>query len=90
MSAGYPSDVSTLARPVCQGRAISSHERLVNVANLDIQSGDSLRRNQRATVNLERSPMTQVDIVLEFLTGVAKDGQRGASSEVRAGRSFRF
>jgi hypothetical protein len=34
--------------------------------------------------------MTQVDIVLEFLTGVVKDGQRGASSETQAGWSFRF
>jgi len=29
--------------------------------------------------------MTQVDIVLAFLTGVVKVGQRGGSSEVRAG-----
>jgi hypothetical protein len=51
-----------------------------------------LRRTQRATVNFTWSPIRQADIVLEFLTGtrVNKDGQRGTSSQLQAGWSFRF
>lgn len=65
---------------------------IVNVANLDSQPGDSLRRTQRTTMNFTWSPIAQADIVLEFLAGtrVNKDGQRAASSQVQAGWLFRF
>ena len=65
---------------------------IVNVANLDSQPADSLRRTQRWTLNFTWSPIPQADIVIEFLTGtrVNKDGQRGASSQLQTGWSFRF
>lgn len=65
---------------------------IVNVSNLDDQPGDSLRRTQRSTVNFTWSPIPQADIIIEFLTGtrVNKDGQRGASSQLQAGWTFRF
>jgi hypothetical protein len=42
---------------------------IVNVANLDIQPADALRRTQRGTLNLTWTPVPQADIVIEFLTG---------------------
>ncbi len=65
---------------------------IVNVANLDIQPDDALRRTQRATINLTWTPTSQVDVVLEFLGGtrVNKDGRRGSSSQLQAGWTFRF
>jgi DcaP outer membrane protein len=65
---------------------------IVNVENLDIQPDDSLKRTQRATINLTWTPTPQTDIVLEFLAGtrVNKDGERGSSSQIQAGWTFRF
>ena len=65
---------------------------IVNVANLDSQPGDSLRRTHRTTMNFTWSPIPQADVVVEFLAGtrVNKDGQQGASSQVQAGWLFRF
>ena len=65
---------------------------IVNVANLESQPGDSLRRTHRTTMNFTWSPIPQADIVVEFLAGtrVNKDGQQGASSQVQAGWLFRF
>jgi hypothetical protein len=65
---------------------------IVDVENLDIQPADALQRTQRTSNNLTWTPMPQVDLVLEFLTGtrVNKDGERGASSQVQAGWTFRF
>ena len=65
---------------------------IVNVDNLDIQTPDSLRRTQRTTINLTWSPIPQGDLVLEFLAGtrVNKDGQRGTSSQIQTGWTFRF
>jgi outer membrane DcaP-like protein len=65
---------------------------IVNVANLDIQPGDALKRTQRATYNVTWSPVPQADIALEFLIGsrVNKDGQHGTSGQIQAGWIYRF
>ena len=65
---------------------------LVRVSNLDIQPSEALRETQRATLNLTWAPIQQLELVLEFLAGrrVNKDGQKGASSQVQAGWTFRF
>jgi hypothetical protein len=61
---------------------------IVNVANLDIQPPDALKRTQRTTFNVTWSPVRQADIAVEFLLGtrVNKDGQRGGG---RAGPPIR-
>ncbi len=65
---------------------------IVNVDNLDIQTPDSLRRTQRTTLNLTWTPIPQADLVIEFLTGtrVNKNGERGASSQIQSGFTYRF
>ena len=65
---------------------------LVRVSNVDGQRSDELRETQRGTFNLTWTPISQLDVVLEFLTGrrVNKDGNRGSSSQFQAGWTFRF
>jgi DcaP outer membrane protein len=65
---------------------------LVRVSNLDIQPADALRETQRATLNLTWAPIQQFEVVVEFLTGrrVNKDGDKGASSQIQGGWTFRF
>ncbi len=65
---------------------------LVRVDTLDIQPNDALRETQRATLNLTWTPVPQLELVVEFLTGrrVNKDGTQGTSSQVQAGWTFRF
>lgn len=65
---------------------------IVNVANLDIQPDDALKRTQRTTFNVTWSPVPQADIALEFLFGtrVNKNNQRGTSSQIQAGWIYRF
>ena len=65
---------------------------LVRVSNLEVQPGDALRETQRGTINLTWTPISQLDLVLELLTGrrVNKDGAQGTSSQVQAGWTFRF
>jgi outer membrane DcaP-like protein len=65
---------------------------LVRVSNIDAQPSDSLRETQRGTFNLTWTPISQLDVVLEFLTGrrVNKDGKSGTSSQIQAGWTFRF
>jgi hypothetical protein len=65
---------------------------LVRVGNLDFQPVDALRETQRGTMNVTWTPISQLDLVLEFLTGrrVNRDGARGVSSQVQAGWTFRF
>jgi len=65
---------------------------IVNVANLDIQPADALRRTQRTSFNVTFLPTPQIDMVVEFLAGtrVNKDGKRGSSSQIQAGWTFRF
>jgi DcaP outer membrane protein len=65
---------------------------LVRVNNVDAQPGDALRETQRGTLNLTWTPITQLDLVIEFLTGrrLNKDGGSGTSSQIQAGWTFRF
>jgi hypothetical protein len=62
------------------------------VDNLEIQPSDSLKRTQRATLNLSWSPIGRVDLVGEFLWGrrLNKDGQRGTATQYQLGGIFRF
>jgi hypothetical protein len=65
---------------------------IVNVANLDVQPADALKRTQRTTYNLTWSPVPPADIAIEFLVGtrVNKNGERGTSSQIQAGWIYRF
>jgi len=65
---------------------------LVRVNNLDAQPGDALYETQRGTLNLTWTPISQLDVVVEALTGrrVNKNGGTGNSSQVQAGWTFRF
>ena len=65
---------------------------LVNVGNLDVQPDNALHRTHRATINLTWNPITNADVVIEFLSGtrVNKDRKRGTSSQIQAGWLFRF
>jgi uncharacterized coiled-coil protein SlyX len=65
---------------------------VVVVNNLDIQPDDALHRTQRTSINLMWNPIPMADIVLEFLAGtrVNKNGERGVSSQIQAGWTFKF
>jgi hypothetical protein len=65
---------------------------IVNVANLDIQPDDSLKRTQRTSFNLTWSPVPQADIAVEFLFGtrINKNNEQGTSSQIQAGWIYRF
>ena len=65
---------------------------IVNVANLDVQPADALKRTQRTTYNVTWSPVPPADIAVEFLWGtrVNKNGERGTSSQIQAGWIYRF
>jgi hypothetical protein len=65
---------------------------LVTVDNLNAQPGDSLRRTDRASVNVMWVPISQLELVLEFLSGrrVNKDGAAADSSQIQAGWTYRF
>ena len=65
---------------------------IVNVANLDIQPDNALKRTQRTSFNFTWSPVPQADITVEFLFGtrVNKDDQHGTSSQIQAGWIYRF
>jgi hypothetical protein len=64
----------------------------VAIDNLDIQPDTAMHRTQRTSINLTWNPIPQADIVLEFLAGtrVNKNGERGASSQIQAGWTFKF
>jgi hypothetical protein len=65
---------------------------VVNVGNLDIQPDNSLHRTERATINITWTPISNADLVLEFLSGTRenKDRKRGTSTQLQAGWLFRF
>jgi hypothetical protein len=65
---------------------------IVNVATLDIQPDDALKRTQRTSFNVTWSPVPQADIAVEFLLGtrVNKNNERGTSSQLQAGWIYRF
>jgi hypothetical protein len=62
------------------------------VKNRDIQTPDSLRQTQRASLNLSWSPIPRVDLVSEFLWGlrINKNGERGTATQIQLGGLFRF
>ncbi len=65
---------------------------IVNVANLDIQPDDALKRTQRTSFNVTWSPVPQMDLAVEFLLGtrVNKNGQQATSSQIQTGWIYRF
>jgi hypothetical protein len=65
---------------------------IVNVANLDIQPDNALKRTQRTSVNVTWSPVPQADITVEFLFGtrINKNNQHGTSSQIQTGWIYRF
>ena len=65
---------------------------IVNVANLDIQPDNALKRTQRTSFNFTWSPVPQADVTVEYLFGtrVNKDNQHGTSSQIQAGWIYRF
>jgi hypothetical protein len=65
---------------------------LVEVNDLNAQPGDSLRRTDRASVNVMWVPISQLELVLEFLAGRRenKDGSSANSSQIQAGWTYRF
>jgi len=65
---------------------------VVIVDNLDVQPSTALHRTQRTSINLTWNPIAQTDVVLEFLAGtrINKDGERGFSSQIQAGWTFKF
>jgi hypothetical protein len=65
---------------------------IVDIRPFDFQSSDSLKRTQRATINLTWTIVPEADIVVEFLAGrrVNKDNRRGTSSQIQAGWTYRF
>ena len=65
---------------------------IVNVANLDIQPDNALRRTQRTSFNVTWSPVPQMDVAVEFLFGtrVNKNGQQATSSQIQTGWIYRF
>jgi len=65
---------------------------LVKVDALTAQPGDSLRRTDRGSVNVMWVPISQLELVLEFLAGrrVNKDGTSATSSQIQAGWTYRF
>jgi hypothetical protein len=65
---------------------------IVNVATLDIQPDDVLKRTQRTSFNVTWSPVPQADIAVEFLFGtrVNKNNEHGTSSQIQAGWIYRF
>jgi hypothetical protein len=65
---------------------------LVRVNNVEAQPDGSMRQTDRATLNLMWAPISQLELVLEFLAGrrVNKDGERSTSSQIQAGWTYRF
>jgi hypothetical protein len=65
---------------------------LVNVRNLDFQEPEAYDRTQRATFNLIWSPISSIDLGVEFLHGERrnKDRSRGRARQFQAVATFRF
>ena len=64
----------------------------VRVDNLTIQPPNALSSTNRGSLNLSWSPITRVDLVVEYLLGnrVNNDGASGFSSQLQVGGNFRF
>ena len=65
---------------------------LVNVENLDFQEPDAYDRTLRSTFNVIWSPISSIDLGLEFLQGERrnKDRSRGTARQFQAVATFRF
>jgi hypothetical protein len=65
---------------------------IVRVDNFNGQPGDSMRQTQRGSINLMWTPISELEVVLEFLAGrrLNKDGTTGTSSQIQAGWTYRF
>jgi hypothetical protein len=64
----------------------------VNINNLDFQPNDAYNKTQRASINVIWSPLSQIDLGLEYLWGTRrnKDGNRGRSSQMQLVATFKF
>lgn len=62
------------------------------VDNLDSQTTDALRRTERYSLNVAWSPISRLDLVVEYLWGrrVNRDRQSGDASQIQLGSTFRF
>jgi hypothetical protein len=65
---------------------------IVNVANLDIQPDNALKRTQRTSFNVTWSPVPQADITVEYLFGTRanKNNEQSTSSQIQTGWIYRF
>ena len=65
---------------------------IVNVANLDIQPDDALKRTQRTSFNVTWSPVPQADITVEFSSARASTRTTSTGRRVRSrpGWIYRF
>ncbi len=65
---------------------------VVNVTNLDFQPPDSYDRTLRASFNVIWSPISSIDLGLEYLWGERrnKDRARGRAQQIQAVATFRF
>jgi uncharacterized coiled-coil protein SlyX len=64
----------------------------VDVDNFDFQPTDAYKRTQRASINLIWSPISPIDLGVEYLWGTRKnkDGNRGRSSQFQLVATFKF
>jgi hypothetical protein len=60
--------------------------------NLDIQPDDALHLTRRYAANFIFSPISRLDLVTEFLSGVRinRDQRRGRANQAQVGGTFRF
>jgi hypothetical protein len=65
---------------------------LVRVDNLELQPPNALSSTNRGSLNLSWSPITRVDLVVEYLLGnrINNDGASGFSNQLQIGGNFRF
>ena len=65
---------------------------LVRVDNLELQPPDALSSTNRGSLNLSWSPISRLDLVVEYLLGnrVNNDGASGFSNQLQIGGNFRF
>ena len=64
----------------------------VTMDNFEFQPDNAYFRTERATVNLLWSPISNLDLGIEFLWGSRenKDGQRGTARQFQLATAFRF
>ena len=64
----------------------------MRVDNLALQPPDALSSTNRGSLNLSWSPVSRLDLVVEYLLGnrVNNDGASGFSNQLQIGSNFRF